>query len=84
MSESGDYNPGVWSGYSFTKARKTYDEHVGRSYGDAVKRNKSVTNLIPKSLATNSESPLVIACDVTGSMGSWPATMFSKLPYQPF
>ena len=24
---------------------------------------------------------MVIACDVTGSMGDWPATIFSKLPY---
>ena len=81
MSESGDYSPGVWTGYSFREARKTYDEHVGRSYSDARRENKTVSNLIPKSITTNSESPLVIACDVTGSMGSWPATMFSKLPY---
>ncbi len=81
MSESGDYDPGPWRGYDFSSARDVYDVHVGRSYDDAVSKGKSVKDLIPKSLTTQSESPLVIACDVTGSMGEWPATIFSKLPY---
>lgn len=81
MSESGDYDPGPWRGYSFSDARKSYDVHVGRSYDDAVAANKSKKDLIERSLKTDSESPLVIACDVTGSMGEWPATIFSKLPY---
>lgn len=81
MSESGDYNPGPWRGHDFKSARKHYDAHVGRSYDDAKASSKSVDSLIEASLETKSESPLVIACDVTGSMGDWPATMFSKLPY---
>ena len=81
MSEAGDYNPGPWKGYDFASARKTYDVHVGRSYDDAVTSGKARDDLVPKSLSTDSESPLVIACDVTGSMGEWPATIFSKLPY---
>jgi hypothetical protein len=81
MSESGDYDPGPWRGHSFTSARKDYDVHVGRSYDDAVSAGKDPKSLVPSSLTTKSESPLVIACDVTGSMGDWPATMFSKLPY---
>lgn len=81
MSESGDYDPGPWTGYSFASARKVYDAHVGRSYDDAKSSGKDPKDYVPSSLETKSESPLVIACDVTGSMGDWPATMFSKLPY---
>ena len=81
MSESGDYDPGDWKGYDFSKAKKTYDTHVGRSYDDAVSSGKSLDKVLEKSLKTESTSPLVIACDVTGSMGEWPATIFSKLPY---
>lgn len=83
MSESGDYNPGPWRGkdHDFKSARKQYDSHVGRSYDDAKASNKKIEDLVEKSLSTKSKSPLVIACDVTGSMGDWPATIFSKLPY---
>jgi hypothetical protein len=81
MSESGDYDPGPWRGHDFSSARRDYDIHVGRSYEDAVSTGKDPKSLVPKTLCTKSESPLVIACDVTGSMGDWPATMFSKLPY---
>jgi hypothetical protein len=81
MSEGGDYDPGPWRGYDFKSARKKYDVHAGRSYDDAVATNKKLDDLVPKELKTDSESPLVIACDVTGSMGEWPAVIFSKLPY---
>lgn len=81
MSESGDYSPGDWKGYDFNEARKVYDVHVGRSYNEAKKDNKRVSDLIPLCLETNSPAPLVILCDVTGSMGTWPAVIFSKLPY---
>jgi hypothetical protein len=81
MSESGDYNPGPWSGYDFKSARAAYDVHVGRSYVDAVATGKKRKDLVAKTLSTDSDAPLVIACDVTGSMGEWPATIFSKLPY---
>lgn len=81
MSESGDYDPGVWKGYDFKSARAKYDVHVGRSYDDAVKTDKKVDDLVPLSVKSESDSPVVICCDVTGSMGEWPATIFSKLPY---
>lgn len=80
MTEAGDWSPGVWKGYDFASARKVYDVHVGRSYDDAIKTDKSLEDLVPKSLITKCTSPLVIACDVTGSMGEWPATIFEKLP----
>lgn len=81
MSESGDYDPGPWTGYDFNSARSAYDVHVGRSYVDAVKASVKAENLIPESIETQSESPVVVAIDVTGSMGDWPKTIFSKLPY---
>ncbi|MBI5148208.1 hypothetical protein HZA33_00845 [Candidatus Pacearchaeota archaeon] len=81
MSESGDYDPGPWRDRDFKKSKKDYDVHVGRSYDDAVSSGKKVSELVEKRLTTDSEYPLVIACDVTGSMGDWPATIFSKLPY---
>lgn len=81
MSESGDYNPGPWKGYDFKDAKKAYDTHVGRSYSEAVEKKVDATKLVTPNLETKSRSPLVIACDVTGSMGESPAVIFSKLPY---
>jgi len=81
MSESGDYNPGVWAGHDFASARKTYDAHAGRSYDAAVTSGKATTDLIAKNVKTNSTAPVIIVVDETGSMGDWPATIFSKLPY---
>lgn len=81
MSESSDYTPGAWSGHSFTKARAKYDRHVGRSYGAAKEKKVTAKSLVPQTVKTESPTPLVIWVDVTGSMGDWPATIFSKLPY---
>jgi hypothetical protein len=81
MSESSDYSPGDWKGYDFNAARKSYDQHAGRAYSAAKAENKKATDMVPKSLKTDAKAPVVILCDVTGSMGDWPATIFSKLPY---
>lgn len=81
MSESGDYSPGVWAGHDFASARRTYDAYVGRSYSDAVSAGKATKDLIAENVKTNSTAPLIIVVDETGSMGDWPATIFSKLPY---
>ncbi|MFC1697381.1 hypothetical protein ACFL1H_03545 [Nanoarchaeota archaeon] len=81
MSESGDYDPGPWRGHDFKENRKKYDKHVGRSYNAAQSANKKGKDLLYKNISTKSKAPVVIACDVTGSMGDWPATIFSKLPY---
>lgn len=81
MAETADYSPGDWKGYDFGAARKSYDQHAGRAYTAAVSSNKKASDMVPKSLKTDSQAPVVILCDVTGSMGDWPATIFSKLPY---
>lgn len=85
MSEAGDYTPApCWSGHNFKSARRAYDDVVDRSYNDAVSKGVDRGDLVPDSLTTDCEAPLVIVCDVTGSMGEWPATIFSKLPYLEF
>jgi len=82
MSEAGDYVPAAhWSGYDFASARRAYASVIDRSYDDAVAKNVGLAECVPENLETDAEAPLVIACDVTGSMGEWPATIFSKLPY---
>jgi hypothetical protein len=81
MAEDYDYNPGKWSGHDFKSARAHYDSHAGRSYAKAKSTGVTAESLVTDKISTSSTSPLVIMVDVTGSMGSWPATMFSKLPY---
>lgn len=81
MAETSDYNPGIWKGRDSKKSRTTYDSHVGRSYSVARQAKIEPESLVPEFITTDSSCPLVILCDVTGSMGSWPATIFSKLPY---
>lgn len=82
MSESGDYTPAPhWRGHDFDSARKAHGVHIDRSYKDAIAASVDPLSLVPKSLLTECEAPLVIAIDVTGSMGEWPKTIFSKLPY---
>lgn len=81
MSESSDYEPGIWKGHDFSKARSAFDVSAGRSYSAAKASRKSHRDLVPDEIVTQSPTPIIILCDVTGSMGKWPATIFSKLPY---
>lgn len=81
MAETADYDPGDWKGHDFTAARKSYDAHAGRSYADATAKGLVASDLVPTGLSTKSSAPLTVLCDVTGSMGEWPAVIFSKLPY---
>lgn len=84
MSETSDYSPGQWSGHDYSSARSSYQATASRSYAD-TSAGKTVDDmrklLCPKEISTNSSCPLIIFCDVTGSMGEWPATIFGKLPY---
>lgn len=81
MSESGDFDPGVWSGYSFASARRAFDDQIDRSYNDAVAAGVSRVDCVPDRISTDSESPLIILTDGTGSMGTWTGTIMSKLGY---
>jgi len=74
MAETSDYDPGPWKGYDFSAARSSYDAHAGRSYDDAVKGSVDPLGLVPDKVSTDSPSPVVIACDVTGQ---WPTGLGS-------
>lgn len=67
--------------YSYPSARspapRSYDSNSSSSKRRII---KNIDDLVPQSLETKSESPLVIACDVTGSMEKWPKIIFNKLP----
>ena len=81
MSEAGDYTPRIWKDHDFKSARASYDRHVGRGYEDAKAAGVKLVDVLTSKLVTKSSAPLIIVCDETGSMGAWPATIFSKLPY---
>lgn len=83
MAEDSDYTPGAWKGHDFKEAKSYYDSSAGRSYAAQATQAQamSATGLVPARISTQSTSPLVVMVDVTGSMGAWPKTMFSKLPY---
>lgn len=81
MAESSDYSPGVWKGHDFKSAKRAYADVIDRGYGDAVAAGKDTDDVLPDSIVCNATSTLTIVVDVTGSMGSWPQTIFSKLPY---
>ncbi len=81
MTESYDYDPVDWKGHDFKAARAAYDRHVGSSYKDATAKGVDPDSLIETTITSTALRPLVVVVDQTGSMGDWPATMFSKLPY---
>jgi hypothetical protein len=81
MSEGADYETASWGGHDFSTARKAYDIHAGRSYSEAVQKGTKATDLIPRLISSDCARPLIVACDVTGSMGQKPAEIFRKIPY---
>lgn len=81
MSEAGDYNPSGWAGHDFNSARASYRTYVDDSYSQARSKGVTVKDVLPTSITTDSSCPVVGVVDQTGSMGDWPATIFSKLPY---
>lgn len=50
-----------------------------RTYGDRRGPNETVVDP-KKRIVSESANPLIIAVDVTGSMASWPAEIFDRLP----
>jgi hypothetical protein len=80
MSEGADYDPGPWRSTTFKDAENYYTNvHAGRSYAKATKAKKTVKDLLPESLTTNSPYPLILAGDETSSMSGWPGIIFAKL-----
>lgn len=82
MPEYDDYQPADWSAKdTFASARAAYDANAGRGYTDAKTKGVQVSSLVPVGMTSYAMVPIVILCDQTGSMGDWPATIFSKLGY---
>jgi hypothetical protein len=71
-------------GYSFGSARARYDKIAAsagpRSYTARRTPNTALVNPRGKTLTSESENPIVIAVDVTGSMATWPEEIFDRLP----
>ncbi|MBP7554408.1 MAG: hypothetical protein KA885_13360 [Spirochaetes bacterium] len=63
--------------YSFHDARKSYDD---LSVINKSSTKKSVYNFRNPFLKTDSEYPIIIGIDTTGSMAEWPKIFFDKLP----
>ncbi|MBI4918687.1 hypothetical protein HY837_02065 [archaeon] len=78
-------NPGA---YNFGSARRAYLDSLknsstakgARSY--AVKSGPDMKLVDPKAknISSDSKNPIIIAVDVTGSMSTWPAEIFDRLP----
>lgn len=82
MSESSDYNPGQWRGFDAKQQRSTFDANAAanRTYGAKTSTGAAVES-VPASVATECGHPLIVLCDVSGSMQKWPGVIFEKLPY---
>src|SRR3989338_5924965 len=78
-------NPGA---YDYGSARKPYLEDLAKDAADKGPRSyalKSSPNLAlvdpkGKTIKTESEDVIVVAVDGTGSMQTWPAEIFDRLP----
>lgn len=81
MSESGDYEPGIWSGHNFQRARSDYDQHAGRSYAKAQESGKNRASVLPAAITTNAPAIAIFWCDVSGSTNKAPNVFFAKVPY---
>jgi hypothetical protein len=74
--------------YKFDSARKPYLDSLaddsadkgGRHYTRRDAPNMALVSPLNKRIRSESENPVVIAVDVTGSMASWPAEIFDRLP----
>jgi len=76
--EDSEATPLGGSGYDYASARRAYAD-PGEGGSLAAKRGKTPPP-VGKELQTDTTHPIVVAVDVTGSMSSWPAVIFEKLP----
>jgi len=74
--------------YGFDSARSPYLDKLAkdasakgpRTYTRRDEPDMKLVDAKGKTISTDSENPLVVAVDVTGSMSSWPAEIFDRLP----
>ncbi len=89
MAETNDYDPGPWTGYDYTTAKDAYTPSAGRSYGSYGSTSTSASTstaadaapVVPATVIASCKRPLVVAFDMTGSMGTWRDIIGEKLPY---
>jgi hypothetical protein len=75
-------------GYKYDSARAPYLDKLadaskkkgGRTYMAGSEPNLKLVDPRGKEISSESENPLIIGVDVTGSMASWPAEIFDRLP----
>lgn len=75
-------------GYDFGSARRAYleglkdeaEEKGPRTYSTKKTPKLELVDPKGKNISSESENPIVIAVDVTGSMQTWPAEIFDRLP----
>jgi hypothetical protein len=75
-------------GYKYDSAKKAYLDSLasasaskgGRHYTMGSKPNSKLVHTGSKEILSESENPLIVAVDVTGSMASWPREIFDRLP----
>lgn len=79
--ESGDYDPGEWGGQTFKEAEATYRRESARVTQQAQEEDKPVDDLIEPEITAETDTPLEMLADITGSMSDWPGKIFSKLGY---
>jgi hypothetical protein len=74
--------------YKYDSARSPYLDKLadasakkgGRTYLTRSSPNMKMVGTNGKEISSESENPLIIAVDVTGSMASWPKEIFDRLP----
>jgi hypothetical protein len=71
--------------YNYDPARRAYlDQNAAtakpRTYSRRTDPDMSFVSPLNKIIETQSEHPLIVGIDVTGSMAHWPAEIFDRLP----
>jgi hypothetical protein len=80
-----------WKGpkkYEYDSARSPYLDKLGssskakgpRSYMSRSSPDMDLVNPRGKNITSDSENPIILGVDVTGSMATWPAEIFDRLP----
>lgn len=86
----GGSDPRGWRGkgsYDYGSARARYDKGAvdagatgARTYTRNGTPNMKLVDARGKTISSNSENPVIVGIDVTGSMSEWPGEIFDRLP----
>ena len=74
--------------YKYGSARRAYMDRDAsaaaakgpRTYGLGSRPNSTLVGTRGKDISSDSEHPIILATDVTGSMSHWPGEIFDRLP----